>query len=106
MIGLTVVGNPAATVMTSSPATSLRSPSDGDVRDESAARFAEEPELTSDAHRTPMKAAKSRSNSAAKRPVVSQASSDASTRSSSSELSNTLPDTGTLLSPGRKGGGA
>src|SRR6266446_320908 len=50
MIGLTVVGNPAATVMTSSPIESLRSPSDGEVRHERAARLAEDPELTSAAH--------------------------------------------------------
>src|ERR1035441_7140096 len=104
IIGLTVVGNPAATVMTSSPARNLRSPSDGEVRHESAIRLAEDPELTSDAQRTPMNAAKSRSNSAANRPVVSQPSSEASTRCSSSDESRTLPDTGTLLSPGTKDG--
>src|SRR5579862_1789105 len=100
MIGLTVVGKPAATVITSSPARSRRSPSDGEVRHERAARLADEPELTSDAHRTPMKAANSRSNCAAKWPVVSHASNDDSTRSSSSLLSKTLPDTGTLVWPG------
>src|SRR5580704_15398654 len=105
MIGLTVVGNRAATVITSSPAESLRSPSDGDVRQDRAARLAEEPELTSEAQRTPMKAANSRSNSEAKRPVVSHASSEASTRCSSSVESKTLPDTGMLLSPGTKAGG-
>src|ERR1700690_16237 len=102
MMGLTVVGKPAATVMTSSPGRNLRSPNDGEVRHESAARLADEPELTSDAQRTPMKAAKSRSNSAAKRPVVSHASSDASTKFSISDESRTLPDTGTGLSPDLK----
>src|ERR1035437_7516875 len=106
MIGLTVVGNPAATVMTSSPAESLRSPSDGEVRHERAARLAEDPELTSEAQRTPMKAANSHSNWAAKRPVVSHASSEASTRYSSSVLSKTLPDTGMLLWPGTYACGA
>src|ERR1700733_2097992 len=105
MIGLTVVGKPAATVMTSSPGRKQRSPSDGDVKHESAARLAEDPELTSDAQRTPMKAAKSRSNSAAKRPVVNQASSEASTRVSTSDESTTLPETGTALSPGLNGCG-
>src|ERR1035438_623649 len=106
MIGLTVVGNPAATVMTSSPARNLQSPSEGEVRHESATRLADDPEFTSDAQRTPIKAAKSRSNSAAKRPVVSQPSSDASTRCSNSDESNTLPDTGTWLSPGANDCGA
>src|ERR1700722_18261292 len=106
MIGLTVVGNPAATVMTSSPADSLREPSDGDVRHDSAARLADEPELTREAERTPMKAANSRSNCAAKRPVVNQTSNEASTRCSSSELSTTLPDTGTLFLPGTNAEGA
>src|ERR1700733_11304252 len=99
MIGLTVVGKPAATVMTSSPGRKLRSPSDGEVKHESATRLAEDPELTSDAQRTPIKAAKSRSNSAAKRPVASEAS----TRVSTSDESTTLPDTGTALSPGLNG---
>src|ERR1700674_3777314 len=92
--------------MTSSPAESLRSPSEGEVRHDRAARLAEDPELTSEAQRTPMKSANSRSNCAAKRPVVSHASSDASTRSSSSVLSKTFPDTGTLLRPGTNVGGA
>ena len=65
-----------------------------EVRHESAARLADDPELTSEAQRTPMKAANSRSNWAAKRPVVSQASSEASTRCSSSAESKTLPETG------------
>src|SRR5271169_2653628 len=105
MMGFTVVGKPAATVMTSSPTLSLRSPRDGDVRHESAARLAEDPELTSDAQRTPMNAAKSRSNAAAKRPVVNHASSDASTRCSISDESTTLPETGTPLSLGLNASG-
>src|ERR1022692_792848 len=104
-MGLTVVGTPAATVITSSPGRSLRSPSDGEVRQESATRLADDPEFTSEAQRTPMKAAKSRSNSAAKRPVVNHASREASTKCWSSVESKTLPDTGTLVSPGMKGGG-
>jgi hypothetical protein len=57
MIGLTVVGKPAATVMTSSPGLSWRSPSLGEQRALSATRLAEEPELTSEAERTPTKRA-------------------------------------------------
>ncbi len=47
MIGLTVVGKPAATVITSSPGLSRRSPSFGEVRAVTASRSADEPELTS-----------------------------------------------------------
>ena len=42
-IGLTVVGKPAATVITSSPGCSRRSPSFGEVSAETASRFADEP---------------------------------------------------------------
>ncbi len=52
-IGLTVVGKPAATVITSSPGCSRRSPSFGEVSAETASRFADEPELHSSACRTP-----------------------------------------------------
>ncbi len=44
--GLTVVGKPAAAVITSSPGVRRRSPSIGEVRAEKATRLAEEPELT------------------------------------------------------------
>ena len=69
-----MVGKPAATVMTSSPGLSRRSPSLGEVSALTASRLAEEPELTSEAQRTPTKRASFRSNSSAKRPVVNQAS--------------------------------
>ena len=52
-IGLTVVGKPAATVITSSPGCRRRSPSFGEVRAETASRFADEPELQRIACRTP-----------------------------------------------------
>ncbi len=54
MIGLTVVGKPGATVITSSPGLTRRFPSFGEVSAESATRLADEPELTSthDAGRT------------------------------------------------------
>ena len=45
-IGLTVVGKPAATVITSSPFLIALVPSFGDVSVENATRFAEEPEFT------------------------------------------------------------
>src|SRR5581483_12512031 len=100
MIGLTVVGKPAATVMTSSPGLIWRSPRRGEVRQEKAQRLADEPELTSEAPRTPKKRASLRSNCAANRPVVSQQSSEASMRLRRSEASNTLPETGTGDTPG------
>src|SRR5215469_18860027 len=102
MIGLTVVGKPAATVMTSSPGFSLRSPSFGEVSAVSASRLADDPELTSAAHRTPTNLASLRSKSSAKRPVVNQASSADSTTALTSAASITLPDTGTGVIPGLK----
>jgi hypothetical protein len=54
----------------------------------------------------PKNAAKSLSNWAANRPVVSQKSSDASTSERISSASNTLPATGTLDSPGMNASGA
>ena len=46
-IGLTVVGKPAATVITSSPGHTRRSPSDSSISTVNATRFALEPEFTS-----------------------------------------------------------
>ena len=46
IIGATVVGKPQATVITSSPRFTRRSPSNGEVSAINAIRFAEEPELT------------------------------------------------------------
>src|ERR1700749_3850252 len=102
MMGLTLVENPAATVITSSPGWIWRSPRRGEVRQEKAQRLAEEPELTSEAPRTPKKRANWRSNCVAKRPVVSQQSSEASIRLRRSEASSTLPETGTGDAPGSK----
>jgi antitoxin (DNA-binding transcriptional repressor) of toxin-antitoxin stability system len=65
MIGLTVVGKPAATVMTSSPGRRRRSPSFGEVSADSATRFAEDPELTRTPWRRPKRLGKRFSNSAA-----------------------------------------
>ncbi len=102
-IGLTVVGNDVAVVMTSSPGCSRRSPSFGLVSAETARRFADEPELTSEQWRTPHQAANSDSNRRAKRPVVSQKSSVASASAVMSSASKTRPAHGTGLSPGVKG---
>src|ERR1035441_7845010 len=99
MMGLTVVGKPAASVITSSPAFSWRSPNVGEVSTETASRFAEDPEFTRRADRTPKRRANLRSNSSEKRPAVSQKSSEESTRDFTSLSSKTLPETGTGLSP-------
>ena len=50
--GVTVVGNPAATVMISSPRFTRLSPSSGEVRAMKATRLAEEPEFTREQYRT------------------------------------------------------
>jgi hypothetical protein len=99
-IGLTVVGKPAATVMTSSPGFSARSPSLGEVSALRATRLADEPEFTSDADRTPTNRASFFSNSLAQRPVVNHASSADSTTALISAASITLPETGTVEWPG------
>ena len=52
-MGVTVVGNPAATVMISSPRFILLSPSSEDVSAIKAIRFAEDPELTKEQKRIP-----------------------------------------------------
>src|SRR5215472_11307042 len=100
MIGFTVVGKPAATVMTSSPGMSRRSASLGEVRALSAAKFADDPELTRDAQRTPTNFARVRSKLSANRPVVNQASRAESTTALTSAPSITFPDTGTGVTPG------
>ena len=88
-MGVTVVGKPHATVMTSSPRQICRSPSSGAVRTENAIRFAEEPLLTRCAYFTPIHSANFFSNSSEKRPVVSQKSSAASVSAHISFSSNT-----------------
>ena len=50
--GVTVVGNPAATVITSSPLLIRRSPNFGDVKAINANKFADEPELVNEQKRT------------------------------------------------------
>ena len=78
-IGLTVVGKPAATPITSSPGLMARSPSLGLVSVEKATRLADEPELTVIRYFTPRNCARRCSNMVLKRPVVNQPSSEAST---------------------------
>src|SRR5690242_7225687 len=53
MDGFTVVGKPAATVITSSPGISRASPNDSAVNAAIAKRFAEDPELTVKAYGRP-----------------------------------------------------
>ena len=102
-IGLTVVGKPAATVITSSPGRSARSPSSSaSQRAQRQQVRADDPQLTRTALRTPIHRANSRSNCAANRPVVSQKSSEASTRCCISSASNTLPDTGNVRLAGEE----
>ena len=62
IIGFTVVGKPAATVITSSPGWSRRLPRAGEVRAESASRLALDPEFVRRENRVPAKRASSRSN--------------------------------------------
>ena len=92
------MGNPAATVITSSPLLILLSPSSGDVRVINARRLAEEPELTSEQNLTPRYSAKFFSNSSVYLPDVSQNSRALSTRLAISSLSYTLEAYG-ILSP-------
>jgi len=61
-MGLTVVGKPAATPMTSSPFFIALSPSLGDVNVLNATKFAEEPELTVMTCLTPINSASLASN--------------------------------------------
>ena len=52
-MGFTVVGKPPATVITSSPAFNLLSPSRGEVNEHNANKFAELPELVKLQNLTP-----------------------------------------------------
>ena len=80
IIGATVVGNPQATVMISSPRDIARSPNNGDVRAMNANKFADDPELTKLKYGTPRYSDIDDSNSSVYLPEVSQNSKDASTR--------------------------
>ena len=80
MIGFTVVGKPAATVITSSPGLIALLPKLGLVKVVKARRFADDPLLQKRAWRTPTFWASFLSKSSAYRPVVSQKSKEESTR--------------------------
>ena len=53
MIGESVDGNPAATVITSSPGNNLLSPNLGEVKVVTASKFEEDPELVNNIFSTP-----------------------------------------------------
>jgi hypothetical protein len=99
------VGNPAATLITSSPGLIARSLSLGEVNAEKARRFAEEPELVVIKNFTPKKSRNFFSKASLKRPVVSHQSREASTMLFNSAASKTLPDGGMTVSPGLKAWG-
>ena len=80
IIGATVVGKPAATVITSSSGRICLSFSSGDVNAINANKFADEPEFTSEQNVIPKYFANCVSNSIVYVPDVSQNSNDASTR--------------------------
>ena len=101
-MGVTVVGKPAATVITSSPGRNCRSPSFGLVRAVRANKFAEEPELTINEWRIPIVFANLLSNFSVYGPEVSQKSRLALTAAASSVAPNTFPVTGICVSPGTK----
>src|SRR5258708_15819393 len=73
-VGLTVVGNPVAAVITSSPGLRRRFFSFLDVSAEKATRLAEDPELTVMASFVPTRLANLSSNPSLKRPVANQKS--------------------------------
>ena len=93
-IGFTVVGKPAATATTSSPAFRARSPSLGEVRAESAIRFALEPEFAVRTNFAPSFLANASSNMSLNLPAVSHMSRDASIIAQSSSSPIFLPDGG------------
>src|SRR3989338_601992 len=102
-MGLTVVGNPAATVITSSPGCSRFVPSCFDVSALSATRFAEDPELTRETYRTQSKSLNRFSNSFANLPSVHHPSRTASMAFEISRESNTFPEGGICVFPGING---
>ena len=99
MIGATVVGKPAATVITSSPRCICLSSSNGEVNAIKANKLAEDPELTNEQYRTPRYFANSSSNCTVYLPAVSQNSNAESTRLHISLLSYTREAYG-IRSPG------
>ena len=102
-IGATVVGKPAATVITSSPGLSCSSPSVGDVKVLSASRFADEPEFVRTALRRLSVLANRDSNFPAIVPDAIFRSSAAATSASRSSASSTAPEDRIGVSPGMNG---
>ena len=96
------MGKPAATVITSSPGFNFRSAISLLSNEESARRFAEDPELTIKACRIPTVLAKKDSNFSVCGPAVNQKSKLAPTALINSCSPNTLPVTGISLLPGTK----
>ena len=90
-MGATVVGKPAATVMTSSPGLSRREPSRGLDRAANASRLAEEPELHRTLPLTPRNSARLFSKASPSGPSVSQKSSVAPIAAATSSSVNTRP---------------
>ena len=90
-IGATVVGKPAATVITSSPFFMRRSFRSGEISAKNASKFALLPLFTKNAHFTPSILANSFSNFLEYVPYVSQKSSELSTKFTISCSSKTLP---------------
>ena len=78
IIGLTVVGKPAATVITSSPFLIARSFNFGEVNVEKATRFADDPEFTVIKDLIPINDASSCSKLVLNLPDVNQPSREAS----------------------------
>ena len=93
-IGFTVVGNPLATVITSSPFFMARLPSFGEVSADIANKFALEPELTDRANFAPSFLANVSSKASLNLPAVSHISSDASIIADSSSAPIFFPDGG------------
>jgi len=104
IMGLTVVGKPAAAVITSSPFFNLFfSGILKEVRAVIANKLAEEPELTKVQNFFPIKPANLLSNSAALLPSVHQPSIRALTPAIISSSLNTFPETGIGDFPGTNG---
>ena len=102
-IGLTVVGKPAATPMTSSPGLIARSPSFGLVSVGERHQVGRRAGVDGDQVLDAQELRQAFLELALKRPVVSQPSSEASTISCSSLAPMTLPDTGTGAFAGHEG---
>src|SRR3989339_965716 len=98
--GFTVVGNATEQVINSSPDLSRLSPNTKEVSEAKATKFAEDPELTSETYLTPRNFLNSCSNNLAQAPSVHHPSLATSIALLISSWSNTLPETGTYVSPG------